>query len=169
MRVLDVNLRQNYFSREVIEQSLALANVLKINDNELPLIAEMFALTGDARERLAQMAERFDLRMVACTRGEHGSLLLSDGRYSDHPGIPATIADTVGAGDSFTAAMILGLLAGWDLDQVNEQANRVAAYVASRPGATPDLPEYLRAVFQARPSRMHNEKGPGVPGPCVKF
>jgi fructokinase len=81
------------------------------------------------------------------TRGARGSLLLSNGCWSEHPGISVKVADTVGAGDSFTAAMSLGLLAGWPLDIINSRANQVAAYVASRPGATPRLADDLRAPF----------------------
>ena len=154
-RVLDVNLRQHFYSREIIEQSLALANVLKVNDAELPLIGEMFGLAGDPRSQLAALAARFQLRVAACTRGALGSLLLAGGRWSDHPGIPATIVDTVGAGDSFTAAMTLGLLAGWDLDEVNLRANQIAACVASSAGGTPELPSAVRSPFLAIETSKH--------------
>lgn len=152
LRILDVNLRQEFYSRDIIEQSLARANVLKVNDAELPRLAEMFGISGDAREQLSQLAARHHLRVVACTRGAHGSLLLANGRWSDHPGVPTRVADTVGAGDAFTAAMTLGLLAGWDLDEINRRANDVAAYVASCAGATPELPEQLRAPFLSGPA-----------------
>ena len=146
-RVFDINLRQHYYSREVIVKSLELANALKVNDAELPVLAEMFGLSGDAPGKIAALAARFDLRLVAYTRGERGSLLFAEGRWSDHPGLKTSVVDTVGAGDSFTAAMTLGLLAGWDLDKINDQANRVAAYVCSRAGATPALPAELRELF----------------------
>lgn len=149
LRIFDVNLRQHYYSPPVIEESLALANVLKVNETELPQLAAMFGLHGDEGAQIVQLAERHPLRVVAYTRGDRGSLLFADGRWSDHPGVPAKVADTVGAGDAFTAAMTLGLLAGWDLDDVNQRANDVAAYVASCPGATPELPGHLRALFHA--------------------
>jgi fructokinase len=145
LRILDVNLRQHYYSREVIEESLAAGNVLKLNESELPRLAEMFGLNGGERSQISQLAERFRLRAVAYTRGGRGSLLFAEGRWSDHAGVPTKVVDTVGAGDAFTAAMTLGLLAGWDLDYINERANEVAAYVASCAGATPELPERLRA------------------------
>lgn len=141
LRILDVNLRQHYYSRELIEASLALANVLKVNDAELPRLAEMFHWSGDARSHIAQLTERHDLRCVAYTRGADGSLLFADGRWSEHPGIPIRVVDTVGAGDAFTAALTLGLLAGRDLDEINRQANELAARVASCAGATPVLPD----------------------------
>lgn len=147
LRVLDVNLRQHFYSRDLIEQSLELANVLKVNDTELPRIAELFGLDGDIHAQIAQLASRYHLRTIACTRGAHGSLLFSDGRWVGHSGMPTRVVDTIGAGDSFTAAMILGLLHGWDLVEVNDRSNRVASYVASSAGATPELPEELRSAF----------------------
>lgn len=147
LRIFDINLRQHYYSRDVIENSLALASVLKVNDAELPRLAEMFSLTGDARAQIQQLAERHSLRAVAYTRGSSGSLLFADGRWSDHPGVATAIVDTIGAGDSFTAAMTLGLLAGWELDRINDHANRVAAFVCSSAGATPILPASLRSLF----------------------
>lgn len=135
LRVFDINLRQSFYSREVIEASLALANVLKLNDAELPVIEEMFALRG-----IEAIAVRFDLRAVALTRGGEGSALWASGRRAEHPGIPTTVRDTIGAGDSFTAALTLGLLAGRSLDRILDHASRVAAYVCSQSGATPPLP-----------------------------
>jgi fructokinase len=147
LRIFDINLRQHYYSREIIGQSLALANVLKVNDAELPPLASMFGLLGGARAQMQQLAERHSLRAVACTRGDQGSLLFAAGRWSEHPGVPTTVVDTVGAGDAFTAAMTLGLLAGWELDRVNDHANRIAAFVCSSSGATPTLPDPLRRLF----------------------
>lgn len=147
LRVLDLNLRQHYHSTELIEASLRLANVLKLNDDELNFVGAMFGLKGDARSRLSQLAQRHSLRLAACTRGGQGSLLFSEGRWSECVGVPAQVVDTVGAGDAFTAAMVMGLLAGWSLDEVNLRANEVAAYVASCAGATPPLPRHLLDRF----------------------
>lgn len=150
IRVFDVNLRQNFYSRELIEASLKLANVMKLNDTELPVVAKFFDLHGAPLEQLKGLAERFDLKCVALTRGGQGSLLLSHGRASDHPGVPVSVVDTVGAGDAFTAALTVGMLAGWDLDDINQRANEVAAHVASCTGATPVLPDRLREPFRAK-------------------
>lgn len=144
LRVLDVNLRQQFYSAELIDRSLHAANVLKVNDAELPILAELFSLAGDPRAQIAELARRYKLRMVACTRGAHGSLLFSEGQWSEHPGVPTRVVDTIGAGDSFTATMILGVLAGRELDAINDHANRVAAFVASQPGGMPPLPPGLR-------------------------
>ena len=153
-RILDVNLRQHFYSHEVIEESLTLANVLKVNETELPRLAEMFQLSGDERAQVVELARHFNLRLVAYTRGGRGSLLFSDGQWSEQPGFPVKVADTIGAGDSFTAALSLGLLAGWPLDQIHLRASEVAAYVCSQPGATPQLPEELRAPFRAIASKV---------------
>ncbi len=156
LRILDVNLRQSYFSAQLIEESLALANVLKLNDAELPDLAEKLHLTGDVRSQLAQLAQNYELRLIAYTRGEHGSLLFSEGYFSEHHGIDATVVDTVGAGDSFTASMTLGLLAGWSLDKINQVANEVAAHVCSCSGATPALPPPLQRLFQFGEAKAAN-------------
>lgn len=150
LRVLDVNLRQQYYSRALIEESLALATVLKVNDLELPRLVALFSLTGDVRAQLEQLADRWQLRAVALTRGDRGSVLLTAHAYSEHPGVRVTVSDTIGAGDAFTAAMTVGLLFGWSLDEVNAQANEVAAFVASCAGGTPSLPASLRDAFAQR-------------------
>jgi fructokinase len=97
----------------------------------------MFGLAGDARAHLAALAQRFELRAVALTRGANGSLLLADGAWSEHPGLRVKVVDAVGAGDAFTAAWTLGLLAGQPLDEINQRANELAAFVCTQPGATP--------------------------------
>lgn len=144
LRILDVNLRQNYYSKELIQESLALANVLKLNDTELPRLREMFGLPGDERAQIVELAERFVLKVVAFTRGARGSLLYRDGQWSEHDGIPTQVVDTVGAGDAFTAAMTIGLLSGWPLDEINRRCNELAAFVCSRAGAMPPIPDRLK-------------------------
>ncbi len=149
LRILDVNLRQHFHSPHLIADSLTLANVLKVNETELPRLVEIFQLPSDERAQVAELARRFSLRLVAYTRGGRGSLLFSEGTWSEHPGIPTTVIDTIGAGDSFTAAITLGLLAGWPIDVVHHRASKLAAYVCSQPGGTPELPGALRAEFGA--------------------
>jgi fructokinase len=149
LRVFDINLRQQFYSRGLIEESLQLANVLKLNDDELPTLAEMFGLTDLPKHQIEWLAHTFSLRLVALTRGANGSLLYqkdnNEVRWSDCPSRPVKVVDTVGAGDSFTAAMVLGLLRKKDLDEINTIANEVARYVCSQPGATPALPtEFAR-------------------------
>jgi len=150
LRVFDINLRQKYFSGENIEQSLRLANVLKLNDSELPILAKIFGLTGSIRQQISLLSERFDLRLVALTRGPSGSLLFQGGRWSDFPSVQIKVVDTVGAGDAFTAALVLGLLNKMDLDEINELADEIARHVCSSNGATPPLPGKLSERFANR-------------------
>ncbi|HEV7925702.1 MAG TPA: carbohydrate kinase family protein, partial [Verrucomicrobiae bacterium] len=141
-RILDLNLRQHYFSREIITTSLRLSNIVKFNDSELPVLAELLGLRGSVREQMEQLAQQHAQRLVCLTRGAKGSLLYSEGQWADDPGEPVVVKDTVGAGDAFTAALALGVLAGRPLDAINRRANQVARYVCTREGATPQLPEF---------------------------
>jgi len=147
LRVFDVNLRQHWYSREVIVDSLRCANVVKLNDAELPVLAEMLGFVGDADSVLGRMLELYDLRMAALTRGAHGSVLRTPHERVEHPGFPVEVADTVGAGDAFTAALVAGLLFGLEPVRINEIANQLGAYAASKPGATPPAPPELRRLF----------------------
>lgn len=149
LRVFDLNLRQHYFSPAVVEQSLALANVLKVNETELPVLVEMFALPREERAAMTALAQRFELRAVVFTRGERGSVVLADGAWAEHPGERISLADTIGAGDSFTAAFTLGLLRGWPLATIVARATAVSAFVCTQPGATPHLPAAITAPFRA--------------------
>jgi fructokinase len=145
LKVFDLNLRQNFYSKEVVLQSLHYADVLKLNDDELPVLASMLSFTGDDRSILAAVVSEFNLKLVALTRGGKGSLLVTPKKYSDHPGIRAEkIADTIGAGDAFTAATVISFLKGYELDRINEKANRVAAWVCSQKGAMPVMPTSFR-------------------------
>ena len=142
-RVFDINVRQPFFHEDVVSPSLGWANVLKLNDEELPILARMFALAGPVEAQLQQLARRFDLSVVAFTRGPQGALLVRDDQVVDVAGVVVEVCDTVGAGDAFTAAMVHGLLAEVDLQAVTSYACEVAAFVCSQVGATPDLPEDL--------------------------
>jgi len=144
LRIFDVNLRPPFVDRDVIADSLALANVFKLNDHELSELTAMFGLPNGERESMAELARRFELSTVALTRGSGGSLLMSGGLWSDHPGRPVEVSDTIGAGDAFTAALTIGLLAGRPLDEINRHANEVAAFVCSQPGGTPTIPDALK-------------------------
>ena len=150
LRVFDVNLRAPYIDRDVVAESLTLANVLKLNELELPELAAMFALHGETREMMEALAERFELSVVALTRGSLGSLLWRNGLWSDEQSQPVEVSDTIGAGDAFTATMTVGLLAGRSLDAINRHANAVAAFVCSKPGGTPSLPEALKLPLEDR-------------------
>ena len=155
LRIFDVNLRPPFIDRDVIAESLILANALKLNDQELPELAAMFGLPQGVRESILELADRFGLKLVALTRGAGGSLLCSAGEWSEDPGRAVTVMDTIGAGDAFTATLVVGRLLGRSLTEINRHANEVAAFVCSRPGGTPMLPEALK-----RPGEPRSEARP---------
>jgi fructokinase len=147
LRVFDVNLRQNFFSADLVHDSLRMANVLKLGDGELPVIAKLLSLEGPVRQQLEGLFHRYGLRMVAYTRGAGGSILWDGKHWCEHPGLHAEVKDTIGAGDSFAAAVTLGLLLGWPLGRISKAANEVAAHVCSCVGAIPRLPAELSERF----------------------
>lgn len=138
LRVFDVNLRQNFYSREVIEHGMGLATIVKLNHEELPKLMRLFELEPRSEEASARhLLSMHALKVICVTRGTGGSLLLSSEECCEHPGFRVKVADTVGAGDAFTAALVHGYLRGDPLGEINKNANRVGAWVASQPGATP--------------------------------
>jgi len=142
----------------VILPSLEVANVLKLDDEELPVLVGLLGWTGTDEERcLGRLAERFGLRAVALTRGGRGSRLWLDGRCVSWPltgsPVPLPVVDTVGAGDSYTAALALGLLWGHPPEEILRIAHRVADFVCTRAGATPGMPEdFARELSRVRGS-----------------
>jgi fructokinase len=143
VRIFDINLRQQYFSREIIDSLLPLSDVLKLNDEELPVVADILGITGEETAILAQLITRYGLRLIVLTRAVAGSRLFSENDEHVHSGFVVEVADTVGAGDSFAAVVALGLLQGDTLGYINERANRIASFVCTQSGATPTLPEEL--------------------------
>lgn len=140
LRIFDVNLRQKCFSKEILQESLNLANVCKLNHEELPIVAEMVEIAGNNVIKIAKdLRQKFDLNLLCVTRGSSGSLLITENETSEFGGIKIEVADTIGAGDAFTAGMTHGLLRNWKMDKINEFANRVGAFVASKTGAMPDF------------------------------
>ncbi|MGI9471314.1 MAG: carbohydrate kinase family protein [Rubripirellula sp.] len=145
LRVFDVNLRPPYWCERSLLQSLPLANVLKCNEEELPVLSSLLDIRGDDISRLQQLAERYAYQMVVLTRGGRWSLLLDQrGESSEQLAFDTAVVDTVGAGDSFTAAVVLGMLRKMPLPQIHTWANRVSAFVCSRSGATPSIPGDLQ-------------------------
>jgi fructokinase len=152
-----VNLRAPFYSGEVIQESLELATVMKMNDEEVPQVLALLGLSNAAEpapaaldlDSLRQGAERVlsefpALEMVAITRGGQGSLLVKRDEWHAHPGIAVKVIDTIGAGDAFTAALTHYLLRGADLPTLNEAGNRWGGWVASQSGAMPALADEVR-------------------------
>jgi fructokinase len=147
VRVFDVNLRQSFYSSEILADSLRLTDVLKLNHEELPRVLELLGLTAARDSRIARSENQtsrarrllhdYRLQLVCVTRGARGSLLITRNAVQEHPGFPVPVVDTVGAGDAFTAALVHHYLRGSSLAAMNEAANRMGAWVASQTGATP--------------------------------
>jgi fructokinase len=158
IRIFDVNLRTPFFSGEIIQESLELASVVKMNDAEVPQVLALLGLPLEedhAPDNLRSAAARFlaefpMLRMVAVTCGGDGSLLVTRDEWHAHPGHPVGVADTIGAGDAFTAAMTHYMLRGAGLATLNEAGNRWGGWVASQSGAMPPLTgDTLRDITSA--------------------
>jgi fructokinase len=138
LRIFDVNLRQNFFSSELLRDSLLNTQIVKLNHDELPVVTQLLGFPFVDEELAArQLLDTYGLKLVCITRGGNGSLLVAHSVSSSHKGFPMKVVDTVGAGDAFTACLAYHFLRGTDLDRINESANRLAAWVASQPGATP--------------------------------
>lgn len=140
LRIFDVNLRQSYYDARILKTGFALASVAKLNDEELPLVLGACGLpaSGEETADAELLIEQFGMELICVTRGRRGSLLMKkDGSYSEHPGFRVQVADTVGAGDAFTAALAHHYRLGHSLETINVAANRMGAWVASQKGATP--------------------------------
>ncbi|MCB1618135.1 MAG: carbohydrate kinase [Pseudomonadales bacterium] len=144
VRIFDINLGPPFYTTETILRSLELANVLKLNDEELPILMQLCGIHGDLHDALGQLQTRYGLQCIAFTRGSDGAVLLRGSELDESVGIPTEVVDTVGAGDAFTAALAMGLLSDEPLHTINRRASRLASYVCSQAGATPQIPEDLR-------------------------
>ncbi len=139
LKVFDINLRQTYYSPEHIINSLLLCDVLKLNDNELPVIAGYLGLKGHPEKQLEQILNHFKLKYIVYTRGSKGSIIKSAGQSSVSKAPSVQVADTVGAGDCFTAVFITGILRGIPLEEIHRKATEFSAFVCTQKGATPRL------------------------------
>jgi fructokinase len=140
LRILDLNLRDPFVDRTVIGSMLGLANILKLNDDELTRLATMFDVPGNAAQQHADwFIKNYDLKMLILTCGVHGSRIFNEGKEYFCESRKVEVVDTVGAGDAFTAMVVIGLLSGWAIETINDRANEIAAFVCTQSGATPKL------------------------------
>jgi len=138
VKIFDVNLRQSYYSRETLAESMKLANIVKLNDEELSKIMKLADLPHrDELSSARRLMDLHEIEIVCITRGGRGSLLVRGAELSEHPGFRVKVADTVGSGDAFTAGLVHEYLHGAPLPLMNEVANLVGAWVASEVGAMP--------------------------------
>lgn len=143
-KVFDINLRQHYYDLATLRSSLELCNVLKINDEELELVGELMELGGIAPEdKCWALLGRYGLRMLILTCGTQGSYVYSPGKVSYQPTPSVVVADTVGAGDSFSAAFMTSIVQGWSIEEAHQRAVNISAYVCTQHGAMARLPEEL--------------------------
>lgn len=140
LRVFDINLRQNFFTAEIIDNSLRLSNIFKINDEELITVSKMFGLTGGMQECCRQLLVRYGLKMLILTCGVNGSYVFTPDGVSFRETPAVEVADTVGAGDSFTAAFISSIIKGKTVEEAHRTAVDVSAFVCTQRGAMPVLP-----------------------------
>ena len=144
VKVFDINIRQHYYTKEVVEASLERANILKLNEDELPLVARRLGVEGSDKEIVSILIDMYSLKYLIYTHGADFSEVYSaDGEYSHVPTPKVSVADTVGAGDSFTAVFVTSLLKGDSLKDSHEKAVKVSAYVCTKNGAINPLPENI--------------------------
>jgi len=138
LRIFDVNLRQSFFTKDILAESAARADIVKLNEDELARVAAILGAT--VRDQLGAarwILKKYKLKLVCVTRGANGSLLVTAEEADMHPGYPVTVVDTVGSGDAFTAALVHKFLRKASLKSMNAAANRLGSWVASQVGATP--------------------------------
>ena len=145
MKIFDINLRPNFYTKDVICESMKRCNVLKINDEELIIIGRMFGYPGlDIENKCWLILGKYDLDMLVLTCGVNGSYVFTRGSMSFQPTPKVDVADTVGAGDSFTGTFCASILEGMPVAEAHRRAVRVSAYVCTQNGAMPELPEEVR-------------------------
>lgn len=157
LKVFDINLRQHWYSREIVEESLNRCNVLKLNDEEICTVSDLLGLPSvpypsvdsplqlvDFEDQCRSIMKTYDLQMIILTCGTHGSYVFcEDGRTSFQPTPKVEVADTVGAGDSFTGSFVASLLKGKKMEEAHETAVKVSAFVCTEKGAMPSVPAEL--------------------------
>ena len=143
LKVFDINLRAPFYAADTLIQSLKLANVLKLNREELSVISEILSISGDSIDVLKRLQDDYQINTIALTQGSAGAVLIHYSETVNVPSVPTTVADTVGAGDAFTAALIIGLLKNQSLTEIANFATNVSSYVCSQRGASPMLPDWI--------------------------
>lgn len=146
LRVFDINLRQGFYSEEIISDSISRCNILKINDEELVTVSRIFGYPGiNLKDKCWILLGKYNLKMLILTCGVNGSYVFTPGSISFLPTPVVKVEDTVGAGDSFTAAFVSSILKGCPIKEAHNRAVQTSAYVCTQSGAMPVLPERLKA------------------------
>lgn len=149
LKIFDINLRQHFYSKELIHESLQLSNMLKLNDEEAILLAQLYGYKEDNDQDICKrFLEEYDLRIIILTKGTDGSFVFTPKETSYQPTPKVHVADTVGAGDSFTASFVASYMHGQCLTDAHQLAVKVSAYVCTQHGAMPKLPDVYRKLFR---------------------
>lgn len=149
-KIFDINLRQNFYTKDIICESLERCNVLKINDEELVAVSRLFGYPGiDLQDKCWILLAKYDLKMLILTCGVNGSYVFTPGHVSFVETPKVAVADTVGAGDSFTAAFVSAILRGLSVSEAHKLAVNVSAYVCTQNGAMPILPDNFIAKLES--------------------
>ena len=144
LKIFDINLRQQFYTKEIIQESIRHCNILKINDEELVLIGRMFGYPGlDIENKCWLILGKYDLDMLVLTCGTNGSYVFTPGNVSFQETPKVQVADTVGAGDSFTGSFVASILSGHSVSEAHKKAVEVSAFVCTQNGAMPALPQTL--------------------------
>ena len=146
LKICDINLRQQFYSKEILEDSFKLCNILKINDEELVVVNRMFGYDGlDMRQTCEKMVQDYGLKMLVLTCGTNGSYVFTDDGLTSFQDTPKVeVADTVGAGDSFTGSFCACILKGKPVQEAHKTAVAVSAFVCTQNGAMPIVPNELK-------------------------
>lgn len=145
-KVLDLNLRVPHYDKSIVEKSLKIADVLKINEEECITLQQWFNLDHNFKKSMSILSRKFDLESVCITRGKNGAMLWHEGEWAEEPGRDVRPVDAVGAGDAFLAALIDGIMKQSSVNECLEKANRLGAYVVTQNGAIP--PYSLETVLK---------------------
>lgn len=136
--VFDINLRQDYYSDEIIIRSLEKTNILKLNEDELPIVCRILGIgIKDEKKAIEKISLRYDISLIAYTKGQSGSYLYNTEEFSFLTTPKVNVSDTVGAGDAFSASIVIGYLESLSLRQIHQQAVELSAFVCTKQGATP--------------------------------
>ena len=148
LKIFDINLRLNFYSKEIIHESLEMSNMMKINDEEVVKVANLYGWKGDEQEICGRLLEDYKLDILVLTKGTDGSFVFTPRQTSYQPTPKVHVADTVGAGDSFTAAFVAAYLHGERIEDAHQLAVEVSAYVCLQHGAMPKLADSYLELFR---------------------
>lgn len=151
-KILDINLRPPHYEKQTLEYLLQHADMLKLNDQELQILSGWYGFSGNEKEQMESLKDKFHLNTIITTRGDKGAAALHDGGWYEHPGFMVKVADTIGSGDAFLAGYISKFMQQLHTAEILEFACKMGAFMASRPGACPSYTLTEVEEINTRPS-----------------